>query len=199
METSLARISLAAAVAFPVLLAAAHAAHPDLDPSSAFISEYALARHGWLMTLAFFSWGLGALTLAAVLFRARRGRAVKAGSVLLGLGACGPLLAGVFPMDVNGVETPAGMLHAVGAGLGDAMTFGAIVLSLALRRHRTAAAALGVLFVASTAAVVLEVQAGWALRLYVLATAAWVALAARDRAREVPLPASTAALSSAAS
>lgn len=181
MKTTPARISFAAAAAFPCFVLAAHAVHPQLDPSVDPISEYALGPHGWLMTLAFFSWALSALSLAADLRRERTGRAVKAGIVLLVIGACGPLLAGLFPMDAEHPESTRGTLHSVGAVLGDALTVGAITLSVGLKRHRAAAALLCVAFIASTAAVILDVQTGWALRLYVLASAGWIGLAARGR------------------
>jgi hypothetical protein len=61
-----ARLSLWAAIAFLVLLAALHFIKPKLDPSWHFISEYAIGDYGWIMALAFLALALsyGALFIA---------------------------------------------------------------------------------------------------------------------------------------
>lgn len=197
------RSALAGAVALPLLLAAVQLANPELDPSWRPISEYALGRHGWLMTLAFLAWGLSPLALATAVRRDVVTRGGRIGLGLLGLGAAGPLLAALFPMDP--LDTPAGgmttggAIHAGSAVLGDLLPIGALVLSLVLTRpggrwapfraHLLAAAAAAMaMLVASAVAMGAmmpeggqlgpDVQVGWVMRAYVLTCAAWVAVAA---------------------
>jgi hypothetical protein len=71
-----ARTALAAVVVFFILLAALHFIEPEFDPSKRLISEYELGRYGWVMSLAFFSLGVGVLaTLLSTwdFLRIRRG------------------------------------------------------------------------------------------------------------------------------
>lgn len=56
-----ARTALAAVVVFLILLTALHLIEPEFDPSKRLISEYELGRYGWVMSLAFFSLGVGVL------------------------------------------------------------------------------------------------------------------------------------------
>ena len=56
-----ARTALAAVVVFFILLAALHFIEPEFDPSKRLISECELGRYGWVMSLAFFSLGVGVL------------------------------------------------------------------------------------------------------------------------------------------
>ena len=60
---SWARTALAAVVVFLILLAALHFIEPEFDPSKRLISEYELGRYGWVMSLAFFSLGIGVLAM----------------------------------------------------------------------------------------------------------------------------------------
>jgi hypothetical protein len=56
-----ARTALAAMVVFFILLAALHFIETEFDPSKCLISEYELGCYGWVMSLAFFSLGVGVL------------------------------------------------------------------------------------------------------------------------------------------
>jgi hypothetical protein len=69
--------ALAAVVVFLILLAALHFLEPEFDPSKRLISEYELGRYGWVMSLAFFSLGVGVLAMLRSTGKAsttRRGR-----------------------------------------------------------------------------------------------------------------------------
>jgi Protein of unknown function (DUF998) len=59
----LARMALAAVALFLILLAGLHFIEPEFDPSRRLISEYELGRYGGVMSLAFFSLGLGVLAM----------------------------------------------------------------------------------------------------------------------------------------
>jgi MFS family permease len=59
----LARLALGAVMVFLILLAALHFLEPEFDPSKHLISEYELGHYGWMMSLAFFSLGVGVLAM----------------------------------------------------------------------------------------------------------------------------------------
>src|SRR5215813_8020420 len=58
-----ARTALAAVVLFFILLAGLHFIEPEFDPSKRLISEYELGRYGWVMSLTFFSLGVGVIAM----------------------------------------------------------------------------------------------------------------------------------------
>lgn len=57
------RISVFAAALFIILLTTLHFIEPEFEPTKHLISEYELGRFGWMMSLAFFSWGISVLAL----------------------------------------------------------------------------------------------------------------------------------------
>ena len=59
----LARVALVAVGIFLILLALLHFIEPEFDPSRYLISQYELGRYGWVMSIAFFSLGMGVLAL----------------------------------------------------------------------------------------------------------------------------------------
>ena len=66
MTFSIAAIVFAAI--FLALLILLHFLKPELDPSWRMISEYEIGRFGWMMRLAFFSWGASTLCLAVAIW-----------------------------------------------------------------------------------------------------------------------------------
>ena len=56
-------ISIVFAALFLVILFLLHFLKQELDPSWRMISEYEIGRFGWMMRLAFFSWGVSVLAL----------------------------------------------------------------------------------------------------------------------------------------
>jgi Protein of unknown function (DUF998) len=80
-----ARLSIVLVAAFVGLLAMLHVLEPQTN-SGHLISEYQLTRHGWMMSLAFCSFGTGAV-LVAWTWRSR-------GLALIGLAL---FTAGLFP------------------------------------------------------------------------------------------------------
>jgi hypothetical protein len=125
-------------VLFLVLLASLHALKPEIDPSWRFISEYAIGRHGWMMSLAFLS--LAAACVGAVIAlwsQVRLGGRIGLGFLLVG--AVGLTLAGIFTTDP--ITTPldaqstSSQLHGLGAILGDGILLGAIILTISLARN----------------------------------------------------------------
>lgn len=114
------RISLLCFLCFVGLVAALHVVRPEYDPTSRFISEYALGAYGYLMTIAFFALGGGTLFLVVGLSQGpSEGGRSRTGLVLLALFGIGVLVAGTFPTDPKGGPyTLSGELHAVSAIVG---------------------------------------------------------------------------------
>jgi Protein of unknown function (DUF998) len=91
-----ARLSLGLVATFLGLLALLHCLEPEFN-SGHLISEYQLGSHGWLMSLAFCSFGIGAMILAQVIPphpSTRSGRPGARGLWLIGVAL---VAAGLFP------------------------------------------------------------------------------------------------------
>ncbi len=91
-----ARLSLAAAAAFVVLLAALHVIKPELDPSWRFISEYEIGDRGWIMALAFLSLALSCVALFIAIRSQMRTIVGRIGLALLLLSAAGMIVAAMI-------------------------------------------------------------------------------------------------------
>lgn len=104
-------------LAYPILVVAANVVQRDsYDLASEAMSNLALGRAGWLMSLAFISLGIGNL-LAAACVRRLAPRAIV-GPGLLTASACTTLLSAVFQTDADGAPTTLhGTIH-IALGLG---------------------------------------------------------------------------------
>jgi hypothetical protein len=81
-----ARLSLGLVATFLGLLASLHFLEPEFN-SGHLISEYQLGSHGWIMSLAFCAFGIGAMLLAQVIapqLSTRSGRLGLRGLWLIG-------------------------------------------------------------------------------------------------------------------
>jgi hypothetical protein len=134
-----ARISLSLGVLYSALLFSLHIVKPELDPTWSFISEYALGKFGWLMTVTFL-----ALTGSQIsLFFAIRTQVKTVigyiGLFLLVLSAVGILITAVYqtdPITTNqAAMTQTGTMHVIGASL-DWTPFAALFISLSLARTK---------------------------------------------------------------
>lgn len=107
-------VTFGGAVAFLLILAALHILKPQLDPSWRLISEYAIGRHGWLMSLAFVSLSASCFALHFVL-------GLSPGGVALAVVALGALGSALFVADPTETpwlsQTSVGRLHTVFATL----------------------------------------------------------------------------------
>ena len=124
------RFILTAATLFLVLLAALFVLKPEIDPTWRFISEYAIGRHGWLMSIAFLS--MAACCVATIIaLWSQLGPGGRFGAGLLLIGALGLALAGIFTTDP--ITTPmeaqstSSQLHGLGAILGDGVALGGTI------------------------------------------------------------------------
>ncbi|MBW7905898.1 MAG: DUF998 domain-containing protein [Phycisphaerae bacterium] len=185
---TIAGASIAASVAFIVLLGLLHVLRPELDPSWHFISDYEAGPWGWVMRLAFYSLGASCLGVVVAVFPHAPGIVGRLGLLLLLVSAGGLLLAGLFAPSATST------LHETGAML-DQLPFAGLFLSISLWRNPawrsvrwTLAWALLVLWAGAAvfiwAMVVMQpskdrppspdVLIGWPSRVFILAHCAWL-------------------------
>jgi hypothetical protein len=187
-----ARTALAAALLFLVLLAALLVLQPEIDPAWRFISEHALGRHGWMMSVAFLSMAVSGIATAIALWpQVRLGGRIGIGFLMIG--AVGLTLAGIFTTDPittpMEAQSPSSQLHGLGAVLGDGIAIGAIFITVSLFRNPSwrpargwmigALALVWFAFVWVTMSIPAdgnfgpEVSVGWPSRLYLVSYSIW--------------------------
>ncbi len=134
---SLALIGIAGFAFFIAAVVSLHFLMPQYDPRTRYVSEYAVGPYGYLMTAAFFAWGMGSMALALGIRGALRpSRASQAGFVLLWIATVGVFVAGIFTADLTGDPvTTRGTIH----GLASVVLFLSIIpaiflLSIGFRR-----------------------------------------------------------------
>jgi hypothetical protein len=128
----IATIALVGIAYFGVIIVALHFLRPDHNPVSQPTSAYAVGPYGFLMTSAFFSMSVASLALVIGLHRAVSPPArSRMGLGLLGLWGVGVLIAGIFPIDLEGTpQTISGTIHRINGPLTFlSLTAGAILVS----------------------------------------------------------------------
>ena len=123
-----ARFALAAAVATPLLLAALRVLSPEFDPSYRLMSEYALGRYGWVLSLTFLAWGVSSWALALAIRPHVQTRGGRIGLAFLAVAGLGPALGSVFDIRQNVTHNLAGALGIVG------LPVAALLITSSLRR-----------------------------------------------------------------
>lgn len=127
-------LSACLAIAFTAVallaLAGLHVLSPEFDPGRRVVSEYALGRHGWLLSVMFLSWGLGTWSLALAIRSDVSTLSGRIGLVLLVSTGLGEASAAFF--DVNWPK-----MHGLAGALGVlSLPFAAMLISTSLSRHR---------------------------------------------------------------
>jgi hypothetical protein len=131
IEVIAARLAFGAAAATLLLLASLHILSPEFDPSFRMVSEYALGRDAWVLSLMFLAWGISAWALAAALWTQVKTRAGKVGLWFLVIAGLGEALASVFDITHDVGHSIAGVL-----GIGG-FPIAALLLSISLGRLST--------------------------------------------------------------
>jgi hypothetical protein len=211
-----ARLSLAGAAVFLVLLAALHFIKPEFDPSWRVISEYALGDYGWIMVLAFLCLAFSCVTLFIVIRSQTRTIGGKIGLAFLLVSAAGLTIAAIFttdPLTASQDElTTHGNLHALGAALGTGFPIAATLIARSLARNQAWSSArrsliwaavlawIGFLVFALSMAVMFpddgtfgpDVLIGWPNRFMMLANSVWLMVVAWQaiRVRDTWVPGS---------
>lgn len=96
---TLAVLSVIAGVISLLSLLALHFTSPEFQPSWRMVSEYAMGKYKWILTLFFFMWGASSLLLAVGLTQLVTGFWPYFAVVLLALSGIGAICGGLF--DVN--------------------------------------------------------------------------------------------------
>lgn len=112
---SLAAAAIVSVVCALLALVLLHFLRPDLPPGSNMLSNYAVGRYGWVMTVCFLAFSLGCLSLLLALARAdHHSRLAHLGTVLLGIAAAGLAVTAAFPTDLPGAPlTRSGDIHEI--------------------------------------------------------------------------------------
>jgi hypothetical membrane protein len=200
-----ARLAIALTVVALFALTGLHVLSPEFDPAKRVVSEYALGRHGWLLSVMFLSWGLGTWSLVPAIQADVSTFPGRIGLVLLVFTGLGEALAAFF--DVNWPK-----MHGLAGALGVlSLPLAAMLISMSLRRHplwRSQRLSLLVaanltwlaLVVMATAMLFLgskptnrHVSIGWPNRLLVVMYCVWVILVGLTalRTRRNPEPVGT--------
>lgn len=204
ISKSAARLSFAGASFFAILLCVLHLLKPDLDPSWHFISEYAIGRYGFLMSLAFLSLSASYVALFVTLRGQLPSIGGRVGRVLLIASALGLALGGFFTTDPlltpPDQMTVSGQVHALGGAIGMVMPFASLLVGRGLLRNpawsggrgsliaATGAACLGFVFAFGSMVVLMSesegtfgpnVPVGWPNRLEILGYTAWMMVVSR--------------------
>jgi hypothetical protein len=93
---NLAKISIGFGCAFLILLTTLHFLKPEFNPTWRMISEYEIGKYGFLMTIAFFCWGAGFLSLDFAMWKSLDSIGGKIGKwwlLIIGIALFG---AGIF-------------------------------------------------------------------------------------------------------
>jgi hypothetical protein len=135
-----ARLSFITAIISLVLIAALHFIKKDMEPSWHMVSEYAIGDHGWVMKLAFFSWGISCITLASAVRYQIKTLSGRIGLVLLFIVGISIVMAGVFVMDPPTASkdemTTHGNLHGLTSMIGiPGHAIAAVLISFSLSRN----------------------------------------------------------------
>jgi hypothetical protein len=125
-----ARLAIAASVTAIVCLAGLHLLSPEFDPSWRVVSEYALGRHGWALSLMFLAWAVSSWSLAFAIRSQVQTIGGRIGLVFLVLAGIGEALAAVFDL-----RHPAG--HGLAGALGvPTLPVAATLIGVSLGRTR---------------------------------------------------------------
>jgi hypothetical protein len=201
-----ARGAIGAAGLALLALGALHILRPDLDPSRQMISEYAIGRFGWLMTVCFALFAAASGSLFVALMGNTPTLIGRIGLIFLLVAATGLAMGAAFRTDpistAHDAMTFSGRMHGRSFMIGvPGVLFATLLLSLALRTHKTWADDLPLLSLTAIIWLSLAVMAvaivitmkhlgvdvssivGWTNRLFMACYALWVIVAAWPMAR----------------
>jgi hypothetical membrane protein len=125
-KVSLAKIVIATSLLSLLFLIILHFASPEFGPSWRMVSEYALGKHQWGLTLFFLFWGISSCCLAILLWNLVSTKLSKAGVIFLFVSGIGTTLAAVFDVEHS--------LHGLTALLGiPTLIIAALIISYHLK------------------------------------------------------------------
>jgi uncharacterized protein DUF998 len=133
-QLTVARLSLAAAIATLLMLAVLHLLSPEFNPSWRMVSEYANGGYDWVLSLMFASWAVSSWALAFAIWPQVGTRTGKIGLFFLIAAGIGEAMASVF--DIN--HSLHGLAGIIGIG---SLPVAAMLISVNLGRTATWSAA----------------------------------------------------------
>lgn len=89
-------LSIAAGVISLLSLLILHFTSPEFKPSWRMVSEYALGKYKWILTMFFIMWGTSSLLLAIGLVQVVNGFWAYLGTILLAVSGIGAICGGLF-------------------------------------------------------------------------------------------------------
>ena len=98
-KTILAKIVIATAILSLLCLLLLHFLSPEFGPSWRMVSEYALGKHQWALSLFFIFWGISSITLGVLLWNIVTTKAAKIGVILLFVSGIGSSSASIFDVE----------------------------------------------------------------------------------------------------
>jgi hypothetical protein len=134
----LATVALACLVYSALALVSLHLLRPDYAPASNFISNYAVGRHGWIMTTWFLAQSACQLLLAVALARTGlRSAPARIAQFLMVVVSIGLVVSAIFPTDVPGAPlTRHGDIHEMSFLVNvSGIILSAILLSVSFGSH----------------------------------------------------------------
>lgn len=204
LSFNIAKASLILASCFIFILGLLHIIKPEINPSWRFISEYAIGRHGWLMSLAFLILSASYISLFYPLKKILSKKIIsRIGLGLMLISAIGLFVAGIFATDpiiaTESEQSIEGKLHSLGGTMGIAMPFASLFICISLFRDRnlpfkkrpvlwtTMLALLGFVVASTSLALMLmqsggkfgpEVLVGWPNRFEIITYCIWLIVVA---------------------
>lgn len=136
-----AKLALATASLFALLVTLLHVIEPEFHPMWRFVSEYANGPFGWVMKLAFMVLAISCVATAVAIRRQVTTKPGKVGVALLFITAIGLVLAGLNNQDsiTSTAVTSEGNLHAVATMIGiPGFSIASLLVGLSLARNNKA-------------------------------------------------------------
>jgi hypothetical protein len=93
--------SITAGVVSLLSLLALHFTSPEFKPGWRMVSEYAMGKYKWILTLFFFMWGISSLFLAIGLVQIVTGFWANFAIILLAISGIGAICGGLFDVKHN--------------------------------------------------------------------------------------------------
>jgi hypothetical protein len=97
----LATLSIIAGAVSLLSLLALHFTSPEFKPGWRMVSEYAMGKYKWILTLFFYLWGASSLLLVIVLLGKVSGFWAYFATILLAISGIGAILGGLFDVNHN--------------------------------------------------------------------------------------------------
>ena len=94
--SAIATIVISSGVLSLLSLLILHFVSSEFKPSWRMVSEYALGKHKWLLTLFFICWGISTVTAAYLYFNIVSSKWAAFGAILIFISGTGALMGGLF-------------------------------------------------------------------------------------------------------